>query len=219
MQVATRSFTKSGRPASTARPGPIRIFRWIGRLTANNKSARTAIFPLDRQQEHKVVGFFDEEKWKPILEPNPAFDPDLQHEGVTCAACHLKNGKILGPFGSVSTAHPVEKLANPNEICFKCHVVGGNRWDTFFRFPPCGTVADIAALRALQRTSQSPPQTTRLATTPASRQRGARLRPMSHAAHSEAIGRRWQSTDGAQASVAWRARSGNGETGVGSETS
>ncbi len=99
--------------------------------------------PLDRQQEYKVVGFSDKDKWQPILEPNPAFDAQLQHEGVTCAACHLRNGNILGPYGSGSTAHPVEKLANPNEVCFKCHVVGGNRWDTFLRFPPCGTVAEI----------------------------------------------------------------------------
>lgn len=25
----------------------------------------------------------------------------------------------------------------------RCHVVEGDRWDTFFRFPPCGTVAEI----------------------------------------------------------------------------
>ena len=111
--------------------------------------------PLDRQQEHKVVGFRDQEKWQPILEPNPAFDAQLQHEGVTCAACHLRDGKILGPYGSESTAHAVEKLANPNEVCFKCHVVGGNRWDTFFRFPPCGTVAEIRATPGA--TKDSPP--------------------------------------------------------------
>ena len=101
--------------------------------------------PLDRQQEHKVVGFNDKDKWQPILEPNPAFDAQLQHEGVTCTACHLRNGKILGPYGSGSAAHSVEKLANPNEVCFKCHVVGGKRWDTFLRFPPCGTVAEISS--------------------------------------------------------------------------
>jgi len=100
--------------------------------------------PLDRQQEHKVVGFNDEEKWQPILESNPEFDAQLQHEGVTCVACHLRNGKIIGTFGSGSAAHPVEKIANSNEVCFKCHVVGGNRWDTFFKFPPCGTVAEIS---------------------------------------------------------------------------
>ncbi|MDH3381050.1 MAG: cytochrome c family protein, partial [Gammaproteobacteria bacterium] len=29
--------------------------------------------PLDRQQEHLVVGFRDKEKWQPILDPNPDF--------------------------------------------------------------------------------------------------------------------------------------------------
>jgi hypothetical protein len=101
--------------------------------------------PLDRQQEHKVLGFRDEEKWEPILADNPGFDSKLQHEGVTCAVCHLKNGKILGAHGDLDAPHPVEKLAESNEICLRCHVVQGARWDTFFRFPPCGTAAEIEA--------------------------------------------------------------------------
>lgn len=55
--------------------------------------------PLDRQQENLVLGFRDDEKWDPILAPNPDFDHDLQQEGVTCAACHVKEGAILGPSG------------------------------------------------------------------------------------------------------------------------
>lgn len=101
--------------------------------------------PLDRQQEHLVLGFRDKAKWDPILATNPDFDPVLQHEGVTCAACHLREGRILGPSGSDAAPHPVRKLASGNEICANCHVVGGERWDTFFRFPPCGTVAEIRA--------------------------------------------------------------------------
>lgn len=101
--------------------------------------------PLDVQQEDRVLGFADSDKWQPVLEPNPAFDRRLQHEGVTCAACHFREGRILGVSGGDNASHPVQRLANPNEICFKCHVVGGNRWDTFFRFPPCGTVAEIVA--------------------------------------------------------------------------
>lgn len=99
--------------------------------------------PLDRQQEHKVLGFRDQEKWGPILEPNPEFDPKLQHEGVTCAACHFRDGRILGPYESETAPHPVKKLADPNQICVRCHIVGGERWDTFLKFPPCGTVAEI----------------------------------------------------------------------------
>jgi len=101
--------------------------------------------PLDRQQEYKVLGFYDRDKWEPILAPNPSYDPKLQHQGVTCAACHLREGKIVGVFGDTQAPHPVRKLEDSNQVCVRCHVVGGNRWDTFFRFPPCGTVAEIKA--------------------------------------------------------------------------
>jgi hypothetical protein len=101
--------------------------------------------PLDRQQEHKVLGFRDAEKWQPILADNPDFDAKLQHEGVTCAGCHFKGGKMLGTHGDLDAPHPVEKLADGNEICMNCHVVQGARWDTFFHFPPCGTAAEIEA--------------------------------------------------------------------------
>jgi hypothetical protein len=99
--------------------------------------------PLDRQQKHKVLGFNDAEKWDPILAPNPEFDARLQHEGVTCNVCHYRNGKIIGVLGNTSAPHPVEKIESANEICVRCHVVSGERWDTFFKFPPCGTVAEI----------------------------------------------------------------------------
>jgi hypothetical protein len=111
--------------------------------------------PLDRQQESKVLGFRDKDKWDPILAPNPDFDAKLQHEGVTCAACHVRDGKILGPYGSTSSPHPVKKLSNPNQVCVRCHVVGGERWDTFFRFPPCGTVAEIQASKTKTKTGRT----------------------------------------------------------------
>jgi len=101
--------------------------------------------PLDRQQEARVVGFRDRDKSDPVLAPNPEFDPALKQEGVTCAGCHLREGKILGPRGSANAPHPVEKFADPNVLCLRCHVVQGARWDTFYRMPPCGTVAEIAA--------------------------------------------------------------------------
>lgn len=99
--------------------------------------------PLDRQQEQRVVGFRDDDKWDPILEPNPEFDAQLQHEGVTCTVCHLRAGVVLGVRGDTDAPHPVRRIGNGNEVCVRCHVVSGERWDTFFRFPPCGTVAEI----------------------------------------------------------------------------
>ena len=100
--------------------------------------------PLDRQQENRVLGFHDRDKWEPVLAPNPDFDPVLQQEGVTCAGCHLRDGKILGPRGSQNAPHPVEKFSDANDLCLRCHVVQGNRWDAFYRLPPCGTTAEIA---------------------------------------------------------------------------
>jgi hypothetical protein len=104
---------------------------------------RSCHTPLDRQLPHKVLGYRDRDKYDPIMEGNPEFDPELQHEGVTCAACHYREGEIVGVLGSTNAPHPVKMLANPNEVCVRCHVVEGDRWDTFFRFPPCGTVSEI----------------------------------------------------------------------------
>jgi hypothetical protein len=104
--------------------------------------------PLDRQQPHAVLGYRDEEMWDPILANNPAFDPGLQHEGLTCAACHYRDGAIVGVLGISDAPHPVKQLRDPNQICVRCHVVEGDRWDTFFRFPPCGTVAEIESTPA-----------------------------------------------------------------------
>lgn len=102
--------------------------------------------PLENQQENLVLGFRDRNKFKPILKPNPDFDPDLQNEGVTCAVCHIRNGKIVGPFETDTAPHPVEvdtEMTTGMKYCERCHVVSGKRWDTFYRIPPCGTVAEI----------------------------------------------------------------------------
>ncbi len=102
--------------------------------------------PLENQQENLVLGFQDKEKFKPILKPNPDFDPELQLEGVTCLVCHIKDGKIVGPFGSTDAPHAT--IADPEitqgmKVCEKCHVAFGERWDTFYKIPPCGTVSEI----------------------------------------------------------------------------
>ena len=113
------------------------------KFDSSQHSCRLCHTPLDRQQPEKVLGYRDTDKWDPILEKNPNFDSSLQHEGVTCAACHYRDGKIVGVIGNTNAPHPTKKLDNPNQVCIRCHVVNGDKWDTFFRFPPCGTVAEI----------------------------------------------------------------------------
>jgi len=103
--------------------------------------------PFAAQQRERLLGFRDRARWDPILAPNPDFDPTLQHEGVTCLVCHLDvaAGVLLGPYGDAHAPHPTRRLADPNQVCFRCHVVDNRGWDTHFRIPPCGTVAEIRA--------------------------------------------------------------------------
>jgi len=130
-------------------------FRIDWQFDGSQHSCRLCHTPLDRQQPEKVLAYRSKDKWDPLLEDNPAFDQKLQHEGVTCAACHYRDGKIVGVFGDTNTPHPVQKLDDPNRVCMRCHIVEGERWDTFFRFPPCGTVAEIKSTLATGKTGES----------------------------------------------------------------
>lgn len=104
---------------------------------------RTCHTPLDRQLPELAVDYLDKNKWYPVLEKNPNFDEKIQREGVTCAVCHFREGKIRTAMAHSNAPHPLSKLDSPNRVCVRCHVVSGKRWDTFFTFPPCGTVAEI----------------------------------------------------------------------------
>ncbi len=102
--------------------------------------------PLQNQQENLVLGFRDRAKFRPILAPNDGFDAALQNQGVTCAVCHVRNGVVIGPYGDTAAPHPTRRDPMMTEgmgTCRNCHVVSGKRWDTFYRIPPCGTVAEI----------------------------------------------------------------------------
>lgn len=123
-------------------------FQTDWKFDGSQHSCRLCHTPLDRQQPEKVLRYRDTDKWDPITEDNPDFDSKLQHEGVTCAACHYREGKIVGVLGNTNAPHPVKKLDDPNQVCVRCHIVEGDKWDTFFRFPPCGTVAEIESSRS-----------------------------------------------------------------------
>jgi hypothetical protein len=102
--------------------------------------------PLVNQQQGLVLGFRDRDKFDPILAPNPEYDAALRDEGVTCAVCHVRNGRIVGPFRTDRAPHSVDYdpgMSRGMKPCLRCHVVMGKRWDTFYAIPPCGTVAEI----------------------------------------------------------------------------
>ena len=102
--------------------------------------------PLADQQQNLVLGFRDRDKFNPILAPNPEYDAAMRDEGVTCAVCHIRNGRIIGPYRTDRAPHDVEYdpgMSQGMKPCLRCHVVMGKRWDTFYSMPPCGTVAEI----------------------------------------------------------------------------
>ena len=90
--------------------------------------------PLQNQRAHKILGLRNNDVFQPILEPNPGFDPELQKEGVTCAACHIRpnlsgtGSVIIGPRGTGLAPHPVRKdKKHLQNVCLRCHEPQGER--------------------------------------------------------------------------------------------
>ncbi len=127
------------------------------KFDSNQFICRLCHTPLDRQLPSIIVGYHDKNKWQPILKPNPKFDRALQHEGITCAVCHLRKGKILGVLGDTDAPHPVRKLDNPNRVCMRCHLVKSESFGVYVRFPPCGTVAEILSSKNRGTSQRSVP--------------------------------------------------------------
>jgi hypothetical protein len=80
--------------------------------------------PLLEQHPEWPVGLHQDDVEAPILLPNPQWDPALQAEGITCAACHVRNGTVVGPGLPDSVApHPVAAWPDLTDeaICIRCH--------------------------------------------------------------------------------------------------
>ncbi|MFH1464008.1 MAG: multiheme c-type cytochrome [Pseudomonadota bacterium] len=79
--------------------------------------------PIAAQHPRRVVALTEGQLDSPRHELNPVWSPSLQREGVTCAACHLRDGAIVGPRASESAPHPVvqsDALGSPG-LCAACH--------------------------------------------------------------------------------------------------
>lgn len=99
--------------------------------------------PLENQQPTLIKEIPRGRVEKAIQELNPRYDPELQKEAITCAACHVREGMILGPFDDSVAPHPTrsDPSFRTTQICYRCHnVVSGPA--QFYRFGPCGTYAE-----------------------------------------------------------------------------
>ena len=81
--------------------------------------------PLENQQPTLIKDIPRNRVEKAHQETNLQFDPEYQKEGITCAACHVRDGVILGPFEDSAAPHPTR--FDPNfrtaQVCYRCHNV------------------------------------------------------------------------------------------------
>jgi hypothetical protein len=99
--------------------------------------------PLENQQPTLIKEIPRGRVEKAMQEPNPRYDPEYQKESVTCAACHVRDGIIYGPYEDSVAPHPTQFDPNfrTTQVCNRCHnVVSGPV--QFYRIGPCGTYAE-----------------------------------------------------------------------------
>ncbi len=79
--------------------------------------------PLVNQLPVVVAGLRDGALDQPLYVDNPSYDPMLQDDAITCAACHVRDGVVYGPFGDTNAPHPVAKGDSllTAEVCTRCH--------------------------------------------------------------------------------------------------
>ncbi len=80
--------------------------------------------PIQNQRPYFIRGLVEGDYYRPIREVNPEYDPILERESISCAICHVRDGYIIGPYGSKVAAHPVKKdKSYLGDLCNYCHNV------------------------------------------------------------------------------------------------
>ncbi|MDA0738295.1 MAG: multiheme c-type cytochrome [Nitrospirae bacterium] len=99
--------------------------------------------PLENQQPTLIQKIPNDRVEKAIQVENPGFDQAFQKEGVTCAACHVRDGVIYGPFDDSVAPHPTEfdPAFRTTSMCYRCHNVVSGPFQ-FYNVGPCGTYAE-----------------------------------------------------------------------------
>ncbi len=79
--------------------------------------------PLVNQLDSLVVALRGGDVDRPVRRANPGFDPALKQEAITCAACHVRDGAVEGPFGDTQAPHAVRfsPRFRSSDLCLRCH--------------------------------------------------------------------------------------------------
>ncbi len=100
--------------------------------------------PLENQQPELILEVPRNRVEKAVKKPNPNYNAEFQKEGITCAACHVRDGVILGPYDDSVAPHPTryDPMYRSTDICYRCHQVPAGPFQ-FYRFGPCGTYPEF----------------------------------------------------------------------------
>ena len=79
-------------------------------------------YPLTVQHEELTTEIVEGDVSRPVMEQNPIWNPNWQIESVGCAACHIREGVVVGAKTSDSP-HAVRNsdTIQTSEACQSCH--------------------------------------------------------------------------------------------------
>jgi hypothetical protein len=99
------------------------LFLEAARATGDAPMCMTCHLPLVQQQPVQLQEYLGGELTRARLRENPSWDPTLQQEGVTCAACHVREGTVIGVHASPQAPHPVAVSTELTQsaFCAPCH--------------------------------------------------------------------------------------------------
>lgn len=106
-----------------AQAGTSAAFRDAVRTVEGSTVCTQCHLPIAAQHDVLAAGYVDGDLSRPRLEPNPSFDATLRGEGVTCVACHVRGGTVVGTRPAPDAPHPVAVSAELSsaELCATCH--------------------------------------------------------------------------------------------------
>jgi len=104
----------------------------------DNAACSVCHLPISSQRPQNV-SFDAEDIDRPVHSDNPTYDATLHTEGVSCAACHVRDGRVIGatpPSGSAPHASGWSPELTASSFCGTCHQLtwpGANQplYDTF----------------------------------------------------------------------------------------
>lgn len=90
-------------------------------------ACRTCHTPLQEQQPEHITGLASLKPVTGVGVPNPGYDEALRDEGVTCAACHVREGAVVGTIAGVEAPHAVtvDPTFGSADTCAPCHQAEG----------------------------------------------------------------------------------------------